>query len=262
MDPILIASISTVIVLIVTVLFFRCRAPRSTPKRVRSSTFVLAGAPSTGKTALLNALVFSRVPETVTSVRETSLTVVLSAHASQGTSAPRVTLVDCPGSAHARAFLPRAAAQAAAVVLVVDAAGGAPGVAAAADVLFDLLTSASVVDAAPDLLIAANKSDCAGATAPAKLLAALEAELTRLCAARSALRTQEDTRTARPENGSVPLKLGGSGTFLFSNAPLRTTCVATTAIPGGVPSCSKPIKVSPAGVAGVVAFIDATLLAA
>lgn len=108
----------------------------------------------------------------------------------------------------------RAAAEAGAIVVVIDAAGSTQHIAAAADLLADLFTSRSIVDAAPPVLIACNKGDSSRARGIASTKSSLEAELDSLKTSRAATSAAGGTgpdADADSDAAAAPLLLGTAG---------------------------------------------------
>ena len=241
MTPAALAVIGALLLLLLALFAFRASRAPPAPRaaaRARRAAVLVAGAADAGKTALLHALVFGRAVETVTSARVASLVAPL--HGAPA-GAPRFDFTDVPGAAAARAALVRGAADAGAVLLVVDAAGGAAAVAGAGAILFDIFTDARAARGGARLLVVANKADARGALAPAALRAALTDELNRLRASRGALRETAGGGGDGDDEPAVPLGEPGRP-FSFDAAPLATAWCAASAAPGGVPRGSGGVK--------------------
>jgi len=220
------AALLGLAVLVLLLLLSSARALASPRARAQRSTVLVCGPPGGGKSALAHALLFGRAPETISGLSENELRGPLRARAGEfgeppapgAPGQPVVTLVDFPGAALLRRPLLRRAERAGAVCLVVDAAGDAAHLAAAADLAFDLLTSRALLAAAaaapaarPPLLVVANKADARGARSPAALRKAIEEELARLRRSRGAVAVAGAAEEDEP--AELTVKPGGAFDF-------------------------------------------------
>ena len=199
---------------------------------------LFCGHTGSGKTALLHQLAFGGAPQTLSS--SLPLTVHKRLHRDEGSpQAPKLKLMDCPGSSQFRKTFLRLAGECSACVLVVDARGGGDSIKATAAVLYDLFTDPGVLRGVPRLLVAANKGDLPGAEAGAQALKGeLEKELERLKKSRMTVATAEgegggSSGTSGGGGGdAAPIYLGTLGeAFSFArDAPLPMTWCTSVAV--------------------------------
>jgi signal recognition particle receptor subunit beta len=215
----------------------RAQAPSLTHAKESAAArgaILFCGHTGSGKTALLHQLAFGGAPQTLSS--SLPLTVHKRLHRDEGSpQAPKLKLMDCPGSSQFRKTFLRLAGECSACVLVVDACGGGDSVKATAAVLYDLFTDPGVLRGAPRVLVAANKGDLPGAEAGAQALKGeLERELERLKKSRMTVATAEgggEGSSGTSGGDTAPIYLGTVGeAFSFArDAPLPMTwgtCVA------------------------------------
>jgi len=177
------------------------RASRSGKQSKQSlSTILFLGPSGSGKTTLLHNVLFGTSPQTVTSFSENELSGELhkSANADKrsdrGKKSVFVTLVDLPGVAQWRRPTLLRSATSGAIVVVVDVSEGVKGevVSAAADLMFDLLTSKSALKFNQPILVVANKAPTESSSSNSSSLEkslrkGLEEELVRLRSSRGAV---------------------------------------------------------------------------
>ena len=109
-----------------------------------------------------------------------------------------VQLTDAPGSGRLRGHLMSELPGTAALVCILDGTALAAHAKEAAQLLYDTLTHEAIERSPPPLLVAVNKSDAAGAAAPAMARKLLEAEVARVRLARTTMQdTSERTRALR-----------------------------------------------------------------
>jgi hypothetical protein len=145
-------------------------------------------------------------------------------------ASPAVRLVDFPGAGQLRAGLLRAAADVGAIIIAVDSHGTGSHISAAADLLYDVLTSAALGNregGPPAVMVVATKADRSGGASVASLRRALEGDLERLKVSRSAIGVagqggEGAGRAAEEEEEGAVLTLGRRGEpFSFdADAPL------------------------------------------
>lgn len=153
--------------------------------RRRGDAVVLLGPSAAGKTALFYRLFKNTFPESVTSMEVHEREVVVGERT--------VPVVDVPGHARLRPFVPTVLPRAAAVVFVVDAtATSARELREVADFLYDVFVECIRLKCEPKVLVACNKSDAKGASTPEALKKLLEAEMDLLKTTRHAVETEGD----------------------------------------------------------------------
>lgn len=192
----------TLLVALVTLIYTLFgRASRSGKQSKQSlSTILFLGPSGSGKTTLLHNVLFGTSPQTVTSFSENELSGELhkSINADKGSDRGKksvfVTLVDLPGVAQWRRPTLLRSATSGAIVVVVDVSEGVKGegVSAAADLMFDLLTSKSALKFNQPILVVANKaptesSNNNNSSLEKSLRKGLEEELVRLRSSRGAV---------------------------------------------------------------------------
>lgn len=146
-----------------------------------SRPILLVGPNNAGKTTLHQKMARGVAVETVNSVSEHRFTGILKDPSTDGGDVEgqgvKATLVDVPGFPQFREKAVSMAASSAGVVFTIDSSAGPAHFKAAADWLYELLTSPAVVDAETPLLIACNKQDVPGARTVDAVKALLETEL-------------------------------------------------------------------------------------
>jgi signal recognition particle receptor subunit beta len=158
------------------------------------------GPSGSGKTTLLHNVLFGTSPQTVTSFSENELSGELhkstnaDKRSDRGKKSVFVTLVDLPGVAQWRRLTLLRSATSGAIVVVVDVSEGVKGevVSAAADLMFDLLTSKSALKFNQPILVVANKAPTESSSSNSSSLEkslrkGLEEELVRLRSSRGAV---------------------------------------------------------------------------
>jgi len=184
-------ALSLLLPLLLLAVFFLSRRGGS-----RGTKIILLGPSNSGKTSIQLRLRFGRVSPTVTSMQSTTATVALKAD--NGRAGRSVQLTDAPGSGRLRGHLMSELPGTAAFVCVLDGTSMAAHAKEAAQLLYDVLTHEAIERAPPPLLIAVNKSDMPGASAPAAARKLLEAEVSRVRLARTTMQdTSERTRQRR-----------------------------------------------------------------
>ena len=155
--------------------------------RSKGDAIVFTGPAGSGKTALVHSLWRGEVPQTVKSSAPMDTTVPLAA-------APGVTarLVDVPGHPRLAGSVRDFAAVARVVVVTVDAGGDTAHFAAAGELLFDLLTLPTVVEAGTPLVVTGCKADVEGSRSAAEVTEALEGAITAVKDTRSSLAATGD----------------------------------------------------------------------
>ena len=193
----------TLLVALVTLIYTLFgRASRGGRQSKQSlSTILFLGPSGSGKTTLLHNVLFGTSPQTVTSFSENELSGELhkSINADKGSDRGKksvfVTLVDLPGVAQWRRPTLLRSATSGAIVVVVDVSEGVKGEgvsAAAADLMFDLLTSKSALKFNQPILVVANKAPTESSNndnnnLEKSLRKGLEEELVRLRSSRGAV---------------------------------------------------------------------------
>jgi len=167
-----------------------------TRKKGKKDTLLLLGLPNSGKTALFYKLKDGKVLQTFTSMRENDATFnpVISKDGQKSRS--KLHVVDAPGHERLRLralhFLPITAA----IVFLVDSVDIEDNARHNAEYLYDLLTTATIVENNIPILIACNKLDLA-LYKKASIKKKLETEINKIRKTRSSqpdVEGEEDTR--------------------------------------------------------------------
>ncbi|CAI9104973.1 OLC1v1003778C1 [Oldenlandia corymbosa var. corymbosa] len=196
-------------------------------KRESSNTIVLTGLSGSGKTVLFYQLRDGSSHQgTVTSMEPNEGIFVLHSETIKKGKIKPIHVVDVPGHSRLRTKLDDYVPKAAGIVFVVDAVEFLPNCRAAAEYLYEILTSASVVKRKIPLLILCNKVEKVTAHTKEFVRKQLEKEIDKLRASRTVVSDADVTNE---------FTLGTPGeTFTFSQCLNQVTIAEASGLTGDV----------------------------
>lgn len=156
-------------------------------KSGRGHKLVICGPVGGGKSAIYHQLRFGRVVPTVSSMMAASATFVPIVDAEGNREGKAAEIVDVPGSGRLRVQLLEEAANASALLCVVDGTQIAQQAREAAGMLFEVLSHDSIARRKLPVLVAVNKADVPGAATPVAAQKAIEQEVQRVRLARTTM---------------------------------------------------------------------------
>lgn len=172
-----IVIISVTLILGLVAAFFILRSRGSS--RTRDIDVLFLGPVGGGKTVLSHLLCDGEIPDTITSMKPATMTLL-------NRKSKSAVVVDFPGHPRLRSQISDSVKRAKKIIFVIDSTKVQTQIREAAEFLYDIFTNPAM-DNGPPMLIACNKSDVQGARPPARVKLALQQEIEKIRKTRQSL---------------------------------------------------------------------------